>query len=62
MAVQEHRRSLTSKGQVTVPKQICDRLGLGPGAMVRFSVDAEGNVTLSRAAPGAARGLPGPAG
>mgnify|MGYP000887309675 CR=1 FL=1 len=51
MSTQEHLRALTSKGQVTVPKAIRDRLGLGPGALVRFRVDAHGNVTISRATP-----------
>lgn len=51
MATQEHLRALTSKGQVTVPKEIRDRLGLGPGALVRFRIDAGGNVSISRAIP-----------
>ncbi|NPV07624.1 MAG: AbrB family transcriptional regulator [Anaerolineae bacterium] len=51
MATEEYLRALTSKGQVTVPKEIRDRLNLGPGVLVRFRTDAEGNVTISRAAP-----------
>lgn len=51
MVVEEHLRVITSKGQVTVPKEIRDRLELGPGALVRFRTDAQGNVTISRAAP-----------
>ncbi len=51
MSTQEYLRALTSKGQVTVPKAIRDRLGLGPGALVRFRMDARGTVTISRATP-----------
>lgn len=51
MAPEEHGHTLTSKRQVTVPKEIRQRLGLGPGVLVRFSMDAHGNVTISRAAP-----------
>lgn len=40
---------LTSKGQVTIPKPIRDRLGLGPGSAVEFEVAADGRVTLSKA-------------
>lgn len=40
---------MTSKGQVTVPKEIRERLDLGPGSMVRFSVDESGQVVISRA-------------
>lgn len=51
--------TLTSKGQVTIPKRIRDELGLSPGTSVDFSVNAAGEVVLhesrateaSRAAP-----------
>lgn len=39
---------LTSKSQVTVPKDVREALGVGPGGKVRFEVDAEGRVTLAR--------------
>lgn len=42
---------LTSKGQVTVPKPIRDSLGLGPGSGVDFSVNAAGEVVLTKAGP-----------
>jgi AbrB family looped-hinge helix DNA binding protein len=32
---------ITSKGQVTVPQEIRDRLGLQPGAQVEFVVDGD---------------------
>ena len=44
--------TLTSKGQVTIPKRIRDELRLLPGAPVEFSVNAAGEVVLHRALPG----------
>jgi antitoxin PrlF len=38
--------TLTSKGQVTIPKRIRDALNLQPGAPVEFSVNASGDVLL----------------
>ena len=38
--------TLTSKGQVTIPKRIRDALKLLPGAPVEFSVNASGDVLL----------------
>ena len=46
--------TLTSKGQVTIPKRIRDELRLLPGAAVEFSVNAAGEVVLHRA--GSAKG------
>lgn len=42
--------TLTSKGQVTIPKQIRDALDLVPGCPVEFSVNREGEVVLHRVA------------
>lgn len=51
--------TLTSKGQVTIPKRIRDELQLMPGASVEFSVNAAGEVVLHRPRPGkAARRAP----
>lgn len=53
--------TMTAKGQVTVPKKLRDRLGLGPGSAVTFQVAADGRVFLvpasdaSVAAPAAGR-------
>jgi antitoxin PrlF len=50
--------TLTSKGQVTIPKHIRDALRLQPGAAVDFSVNASGEVVLHPPRPprkGAAR-------
>ncbi len=40
--------TLTSKGQVTIPKAIRDALNLQPGSAVEFSVNREGEVVLNR--------------
>ena len=40
--------TLTSKGQVTIPKRIRDAMQLVPGAAVEFSVNAAGEVVLHR--------------
>lgn len=43
--------TLTSKGQVTIPKRIRDAMQLVPGASVEFSVNAAGEVVLHPARP-----------
>jgi antitoxin PrlF len=42
--------TLTVKGQVTIPKQIRDALGLAPGSAVDFAVNRDGQVVLHKAA------------
>ena len=42
--------TVTSKGQVTLPKAIRDALGIGPGAEVEFEL-AEGKVILRKRVP-----------
>ena len=41
--------TLTSKGQVTIPKQIRDALSLAPGCSVQFAVNREGDVVIHKA-------------
>ncbi len=41
-----YHSNMTSKGQVTVPKDIRDALGLEPGQAVAFELDAEGNARI----------------
>lgn len=41
--------TLTSKGQVTIPKQIRDALDLAPGSMVEFTVNRAGEVVIHKA-------------
>lgn len=43
-----HESRLTSKSQVTVPKDVREALGVGPGGKVRFEVDSSGRVTLAK--------------
>ena len=38
--------NLTSKGQVTIPKEIRDALGIKPGHRVAFALDGEGNAKI----------------
>ena len=45
---------VTTKGQVTIPQEIRDRLGIHPGSTVEFDVD--GDVVTIRKAPGGSRG------
>lgn len=41
--------NMTSKGQVTVPKDIRDALGLLPGHRVEFALDAHGDAVIRKA-------------
>lgn len=40
--------TLTSKGQVTIPKQIRDALNMMPGCSVQFAVNREGDVVIHK--------------
>lgn len=58
--------TVTSKGQVTIPKPVRDYLGLGPGSRVSFARTPAGAVELraeqAATAPSALSGLRGHAG
>ena len=41
--------TLTSKGQVTIPKRIRDALNLAPGCSVDFVLNHEGDVVIHKA-------------
>ncbi len=41
--------TVTSKGQVTIPKPVRDLLGIGPGSKVDFNRARDGSVVLTRA-------------
>ena len=41
--------TVTSKGQVTIPKPVRDLLGIVPGTQVEFHRAADGSVVLTRA-------------
>lgn len=43
------KSSVSSKGQVTIPKEIRQRLGLGPGVEIHFEV-VDGAAVLTKAA------------
>ena len=46
---------ITSKGQVTIPIEVRERLGLHPGTEVEFTVDGD-SVRLTRTKDAAGRG------
>jgi antitoxin PrlF len=46
--------TVTSRGQVTIPKPIRDRLGIKPGMKVAFRLDGDGRAVLSAEPPAAA--------
>lgn len=41
--------TVTSKGQVTIPKAVRDQLGLKPGSKVEFRSGRDGEIVLKRA-------------
>ena len=47
--------TLTSKGQVTIPKQIRDALELAPGSAVEFTVNRAGEVVIHKVGARASR-------
>jgi antitoxin PrlF len=53
------RTTLTSKGQVTIPKEIRQRLGLRQGDQLIFRFDERGRLTVEPAAPNLLGDLPG---
>jgi antitoxin PrlF len=47
--------TLTSKGQLTLPKEIRDRLGLDAGAILDFQLAGDDTITARRVDPDARR-------
>jgi AbrB family looped-hinge helix DNA binding protein len=41
--------TITTKGQVTIPKAVRDRLGVKPGDQVTFALAEDGRVVIERA-------------
>jgi AbrB family looped-hinge helix DNA binding protein len=41
--------TVTTKGQVTIPKEVRDLLGITPGTSVTFEMEADGRVVLRKA-------------
>jgi antitoxin PrlF len=52
--------SLTSKGQVTIPKHVRDQLGISAGSQISFTVNERGQLVLEPCKP-ALRGKAQPA-
>ena len=49
------RATLTSKGQLTLPKEIRSRLGVAAGDQVEFAVGDDGSITVAAARRSARR-------
>ena len=47
--------TLTSKGQITLPKEIRDRLGLDAGSMLDFQILEDNTITVREVKPDARR-------
>ena len=47
----KEQAKITSKGQVTIPKEVRDRLGVGPGDRLEFVADRAGYRVCKRAGP-----------
>ncbi|NGM68792.1 AbrB/MazE/SpoVT family DNA-binding domain-containing protein [Natronolimnobius sp. AArcel1] len=43
-----HEATVTSRGQITIPKDVRDQMGLEEGETVLFRFDADGSVRLVR--------------
>lgn len=41
--------TVTSKGQVTIPKPVRDHLGIGPGSAVSFRLTEDGSIVIEKA-------------
>jgi antitoxin PrlF len=41
--------TVTSKGQVTIPKPVRDHLGIGPGSQIAFRRVADGTIVIEKA-------------
>jgi len=48
-AATSYEATVTSKGQVTIPKEIRDHLGVRAGGKLRFTSDADGRVVVTPA-------------
>jgi AbrB family looped-hinge helix DNA binding protein len=46
-----YQTNMTIKGQITVPKDVRDLLGLKPGQKVQIETDPDGTVRIMKSAP-----------
>lgn len=46
--MKDNAATVTSKGQITIPKRVRERLGLGPGDQVTFAENGRGAVVMKR--------------
>ena len=53
------KSTLTSKGQVTIPKQVRDKLGLKMGDRLMFKIESDGKFLVQRAEEDPLEGLLG---
>jgi antitoxin PrlF len=53
------KSTLTSKGQVTIPKQVRDKLGLKMGDRLMFRIEGDGKFVVERAEEDPLEGLVG---
>jgi AbrB family looped-hinge helix DNA binding protein len=49
------KATITSKGQLTLPKEIRARLGVAAGDQVDFTIDSDGSINVAAAKRSAAR-------
>lgn len=56
MSLTEMAGKVTTKGQITIPLALRDRLGIHPGATVEFSVDGEAIIVRKQRGSEAGRG------
>lgn len=56
MSLTEMSGKVTTKGQITIPLALRDRLGIHPGATVEFSVEGEAIVVRKHSGPETGRG------
>jgi antitoxin PrlF len=50
--------TVTTKGQVTIPKAVRDLLGINPGSTVTFEVAGDGRVTIRKGGAGSETARP----
>ena len=50
-AVPSYEATVTSKGQVTLPKEVRQHLRVGEGDTVQFALDGEGRIAATRGGP-----------